>query len=87
LDVCSMTIGPRYEITRVTNDNWQIYLQFDKEVKTKRRSFSKTDLSVVLTGIETLDGKTAKFQISAKVEDFFFESGRLILNFNGLFTV
>jgi len=82
-----MTIGPMYEITRVTNDNRQIYLQFDKEVKTKRRSFSKTDLSVVLTGIETPDGKTAKFQISAKVEDFFFESGRLILNFNGLFTV
>lgn len=82
-----MTIGPKYEITRVTNDNRQIYLQFDKEVTTKRRSFSKTDLSVVLTGIETPDGKTAQYQISAKVEDFFFENGRLILNFNGLFTV
>ena len=82
-----MKIGPKYEITRVTNDNRQIYLQFDKEVTTKRRLFSKTDLSVVLTGIETPDGETAKYQISAKVEDFFFESGRLILNFNGLFTV
>jgi hypothetical protein len=82
-----MTIGPKYEIVRVTNDNRQIYLQFDKEVTTKRRSFSKTDLSVVLAGIETPDAKTAKYQISAKVEDFFFESGRLILNFNRLFTV
>jgi hypothetical protein len=78
-----MTIGPRYEITRVANDNMQIYLQFDKEITTKRRSFSKTDLSVVLTGIETPDGKTPKYQISAKVEDFFFEKGRLIITFNG----
>jgi hypothetical protein len=45
-------VGPSFEIQRILQTNKYIYLQFDKNVYSSKRNFTKDDLTVTINGVQ-----------------------------------